>query len=433
MTVQDSDTTIDTISSHSHFENFSIKDLLNDGTDLDYRVNQFNNIKESSGDIYRKLYRRETLAGMDNRVVVSDPITGDARTMTMFGSNNYLGMANHPRVIEAMRRAALTHGVGGGGSPLLCGTSNIHDQLEKNLSSFKGMDETVLFSSGFAAQLGWTKALIEKNDIVFMDAYSHASFQEGVELTRCKRVPFKHNDMRDLRLRLTKFRKKGTTAWIFVEGVYSMHGDIADLATVVKLAKEFDCKIAVDDAHGVGVLGATGKGIVEQCHVDPQAIDIYLGTFSKAFGTVGGFVCTSKRYADYIRWLGKSHMFSASLPVPTVAAINESLEILKEEPERCEQLRQNVKYLVEGFRKTGIDTSTQSAIVPIVIPVGANARKMAVEYDNEGVFVNLVEFPAVPIDQQRFRITVIATHTQDDLDQLIKITHKIFKNNELLV
>ena len=411
---------------------FNLKDFVNVQQVLEDRIKQFNQIRDVYGNDYKKLYRRECLSPMDNRLNLAIPDAGEARNVIMFGSNNYQALAGHPRVREAMKQAVDDFGVGGGGSPLLCGTSIMHSLLERNMASFKGKDECILFSSGYSAQQGWMKALLDKNDIIFMDAYSHTSFNEGLAITGIKRVPFRHNNMEDLERKLKAFRKRRKTAWIFVEGVYSMHGDTVDLKKVVELSKKYDCKVAVDDAHGVGVLGKSGRGIEEHCGVDPADITISMGTFSKAFGAVGGYVCTSHFYSDYMRYMAKSHMFSASIPSPVAAAINEALNILREEPERAKLLHDKVTYLVSGLRMAGIDTSSQSAIVPIAIPLGASARKLAVEYDREDIFLNLVDYPAVPLEQQRFRATVIVSHTKEDLDRLIEVTQKIFKGNGLI-
>ncbi|RLU03153.1 MAG: pyridoxal phosphate-dependent aminotransferase family protein [Ketobacter sp.] len=416
----------------TNIEDFNLKDFVNVQQALEDRIKQFNLIRDVYGNDYKKLYRRESLSPMGNRLNLAIPDVGVSRNVIMFGSNNYQAMAGNHRVRQAMKQAVDDYGVGGGGSPLLCGTSTMHSLLERNMASFKGKDECILFSSGYAAQQGWMKALLDKNDIIFMDAYSHTSFNEGLAVTGVKRVPFRHNNLDDLERKLKAFRKRRRTAWIFVEGVYSMHGDTVDLRTVVELSKKYDCKIAVDDAHGVGVLGATGRGIEEHCGVDPNDITISMGTFSKAFGAVGGYVCTSSFYSDYMRYMAKSHMFSASIPSPVAAAINEALNILREEPERAGTLHDKVAYLVQGLNRAGIHTSSQSAIVPIAIPMGANARELAVEYDREDIFLNLVDYPAVPLDQQRFRATVIVSHTKEDLDRLIEVTHTIFSNNGLI-
>lgn len=430
--VMKSNTESTTQPAEKDIEDFNLKSFVNVDLSIEERVHQFNLIREVYGDDYRKLYRREAMSPMNNRLNVAIPDTGKVRSMVMFGSNNYQAMAGNVRVIEAMKASADAHGVGGGGSPLLCGTSTVHSLLERNMASFKGKDECILFSSGYTAQQGWMKALLDKNDIIFMDAYSHTSFNEGALLTGIKRIPFRHNDMEDLERKLNSFRKRRKTAWIFVEGVYSMHGDTVDLKRVVELARKFDCKIALDDAHGVGVIGKSGRGIEEHCGIDPNDITVSMGTFSKAFGAVGGYVCTSSFYADYIRYLAKSHMFSASIPSPVASSINEALNILREEPERAELLRSKVRYLVDGLTAGGIKTSTESAIVPIVIPLGANPRKLAMEYDLENIFINLVDYPAVPLDQQRFRATVVVSHTEEDLDRLISVTLKIFKQNSLI-
>jgi len=418
----------DTSAEKPNNEGFNLNEYLASAGSLEARIAQFNATKDMFGEEYRKLYRRPSVSPMQNRVMVdNDDGTGE-REYVMFASNNYLSLAGDPRVAQAMLDAVKVYGVGSSGSPLLCGTSAAHVELERNMSDYKGTEETILFSSGYAAQQGWMKALLSKDDVLFMDAYSHASCNEGAMLTGVKRVPFRHNNLEDLERKIKFYRHRRETAWIFVEGVYSMHGDSVDLKKVVELAKRYDCKIALDDAHGVGVLGKNGTGVPEACGVDPEDITINLGTFSKAFGAVGGYICTSKQYSDYIRYLGKSHMFSASIPPSVCMAINEAINIARAEPERAEKLRENVNYLVERLGSIGIETSTESAIVPMAVPMGANAREMAIEYANHGIYINMVSYPAVPLDQQRFRATVIYSHTKEDIDKLVEVTEQVFAN-----
>jgi len=412
-------------------EEINLKDFVDSSSDLDSRVQQFNEIAELYGTSYKKLYRRPAMAPMANQTVLAVD-DGSQREVVMFGSNNYQSLADHPQVIRAMQEAASKYGVGGGGSPLLCGTSVMHTQLEENLASFKGKDECIIFSSGYQAQQGWMKALLDKNDIVFLDSYSHASFNEGLLVTGVKKVPFKHNNLDDLERKIRAFRDRRKTAWIFVEGVYSMHGDAVDLKKVVELSKKYNCKIAVDDAHGLGVLGKTGRGIEEHCGVDPKDIAISIGTFSKSLGAIGGYVCTSEFYGSYIRYMAKSYMFSSSMSSPVVAAVNESINILRNEPQRGQILMDKVNYLVEGLNRIGIQTSSESAIVAIPIPETADTRALAIAYDQENIFINLVDYPAVPLSQQRFRATVIYSHTHEDLDKLINATQKIFTQHGLL-
>lgn len=411
-------------------EEIKLKEFLDVRLPLEKRIEQFNAAKEMFGAEYRKLYRREVASAIGSRLSLRIPDTGEQRQVVMFGSNNYQGMAGDSRVMEAMKKGVDDYGVGTGGSALLCGTSTMHTALEQNLASFKGTDECILFSSGYAAQQGWMRALLDTDDIVFMDAYSHASFKEGAILSGLKQVPFRHNNMQDLERKLKAFRNRRNTAWIFVEGVYSMHGDAVDLKKVVELARRFDCKVAVDDAHGIGVLGSTGRGIEEHCGVDPADITVSMGTFSKAFGAVGGYVCAPSDYSDYIRYLAKSHMFSASIPASVAAAINEALNILRAEPQRTAELRGKVDYLINGLKGIGIETSTDSAIVPISVPDGMNAREMAIAYDRLGVFINMVAYPAVPLDQQRFRATVTIDHSREDIDKLVSATGLVFADQQ---
>jgi len=411
---------------NSHLENFSLKNFINQkGMDLDERTKAFKEFTshlEGEGLI---LYRRQVKGATKRQVTIHDPLTGGEKEMLMFGSNNYLSLAAHPHVVNSVKNYIDQYGIGAGGPPLLNGTTELHVQVEKKLAQFKGLDDTILFSSGFLAQLGWMTALIDKEDMVFFDEYSHASFFEGLKLTKCKKLPFRHNDLEGLEKKLDKYKHTGKTCWICVEGVYSMDGDLAPLNEVIEIAKRHNCRVAVDDAHGTGVIGE-GKGTAHHFNIDPADIDIHFGTFSKAFGTSGGFVCAKQDLINYMRFMSRAHMFSAALPAPVVASVMAGLEVMEREKELFSNLSESVEYLLKKLDELGIAAESESAIIPILIPEGVNIRKMALEFHQQGIFVNSVEFPAVPLDKQRFRISMMATHTEEDIDQLVSVIKDLF-------
>jgi glycine C-acetyltransferase len=375
---------------------------------------------------HESFYRRPVLSASDREVVVDDAVTGRIKTMLMFGSNNYLGLANHPVVAEKVRKAMERYGVGIGGPPLLNGTTGLHRELEERLSALKHTEDTVLFSSGYAANVGLVTALTGRKDVVLYDALSHASFADGLRMSDCKSVLFPHNDGRKLDELLTKYG--GSDAgdrFVGVEGVYSMDGDLAPLDVFVPMCKRHGAVLIVDDAHGTGVLGRTGSGSAEHFGVEGQ-VDVVMGTFSKSFGVVGGFVSTSRPVADTLRFMARSHMFSASLPPVVVAAVLAGLDVMAAEPERLWKLRSNVRYANREFRKHGFTVHSPTPILALRVPEWMNIREAALLFHESGVFVNAVEYPAVPLHQQRFRVSLTADHTRNDIDRLVECAESVW-------
>jgi len=373
------------------------------------------------------VYLRPILSAADREVEVLDPFDGKPRKMLMFGSNNYLGFANHPFVRQKVRQAAERFGCGIGGPPLLNGYTALHRELEERLSDLKHSEDTLIFSTGYAANLGLLGALCTPNDRVFYDAHSHASFRDGLKLAKVPAQKFAHNNLRQLR-QLLQNEKPDKNGQIFVgvEGVYSMDGDLAPLAEIVALCRRYGALLMVDDAHGTGVLGREGSGTAEHFGLNGK-IDLTMGTFSKTFAVTGGFVSGDKALVHYLRFFARSYMFSASLPPTVIAAVLAGLELLKREPWRRQRLRENVAYLTAGLQALGFALRPQAAIIALPVPPEMNVRQAAFEFHRLGIFVNSVEFPAVPLDRQRFRISVMCTHTRDDLDRLLEAVEKVWR------
>lgn len=404
----------------AHYENFGLKDFLQiKGLPFSKRLTTFQYFIDHLRSSGHALYQREIKGPLSHEVVVADPIGKTDQKMKMFGSNNYLELTNHPDVKKFVKESLEKYGTGAGGPPLLNGTTTLHRLLEENISAFKHQKETVLFSSGFMAQLGWMTALIESDDVVFFDEYCHASFMEGLKIVKCRKVPFRHNDMNDLERKLKHFSTVGRESWIVVEGVYSMDGDLANLPEIVAHSQYFGAHLVLDDAHGTGVMGKRGRGTVEYFNIDPNLITLHYGTFSKVFGTVGGFISCSHSLAQYLRFLSKEYMFSAALPAIVVASVLAGLEVIEKYPERIAKLHENCLYLQRQLKSIGIESSSHSAILPILVPPHVDIRKLALAFHQAGVFINSIEYPAVPQNQQRFRISVMATHTKDDIDYLV--------------
>ena len=360
---------------------------------------------------------REARTAAGHRMRYYDPGTCQERDVLMFGSNNYLGLANEPYVVDKALEATRKYGVGCGGPPLLNGTTSLHRELEEKLADLKKCEAALIYASGYAANVGWVSGLLGSEDVLIYDAQSHASLYDGIKLGDFTAIAFRHNDVEHLRKRLMKARWKHSynSVVVCVEGVYSMDGDIAPLRSIRQLCAKYNALLAIDDAHGTGVLGATGAGTPEHFGLEGE-IDLVMGTFSKMSAVTGGYVCSSKEIVDYLRLFSRSYMFSASLPPPQIAAIIAGLDFMRAHPERLQMLRDNVAYLVAGLRAAGFDVTCESAIIPIFVPLPASARAVTQRLHEEGLFVNAVEYPAVPRDRQRLRLSVVATFEKADLD-----------------
>ncbi|MEV6324313.1 pyridoxal phosphate-dependent aminotransferase family protein [Nocardia sp. NPDC051787] len=404
----------------AHGENFSLEHYLDPAAHtFEQRFAEFRPYADharGSGFVLREV------AGPSGAVVpVRDPATGVTDQLIMLGSNNYLGLGNEPRIAEAAIAAIREYGVGHGGPPLLNGTTTLHRRLEERLAELKGSEAAMVFSSGYAANVGWVTGLLRKGDVLLYDEQSHASLYDGIQLGRVRSMAFAHNDLRHLRHRLMqiRWRNPGANVVVAVEGVYSMDGDIAPLPEIRALCDAFGAWLAVDDAHGTGVLGARGHGTAEHFGLGPGAVELSMGTFSKVFAGTGGFVTGSRDLVDTLRFFARSYMFSAALAPPVVAAVLAGIDFLAEHPERVRQLHGNVAYFVRGLRAMGFAVNPQTAIIPILVPQRLAVADVVTALHREGVFVNGVEFPAVPRDQQRLRISMMATLTTDHLDRAL--------------
>ena len=313
------------------------------------------------------------------------------------------------------------------GPPLLNGYSKLMAELEYRLSELKGTEDSLIFSSGYNANLGLITGICSRSDLIIADEYYHASFFDGIRLIKGKCITFKHNNTVELESLLSK-NKSNRDTFIAVEGVYSMDGDLAPLDKIVDLARKYDAHVLLDDAHGTGVLGFKGEGTLDEFGLKWNN-EIILGTFSKSFAVNGGFITGSKELINYLRFMARSYMFSASLPPVTIAAVLAGLDVMENEPWRRIQLKSNISYLARKLYKYGLETTPKAGIIALNIPENANIRKMANEFDKAGIFLNAIEFPAVPISKQRFRISVSANHTKDDLKKLVAAVEEIWTNN----
>lgn len=352
----------------------------------------------------------------------------DGEKKVMIGSNNYLGLTHHPKVLEAAAAAAQKFGSGCTGSRFLNGTLDIHIGLEEALAEFVHKEAALVFSTGFLVNLGVIGALVKRKDIAFIDALSHASIVDACLFSRGEMVRFAHNDLDDLSRRLELAASRAGKL-IVVEGVYSMEGDIANLPGIVEAAKKHDCRLMVDDAHAVGVFGPTGAGSAEHFDVEND-VDLIMGTFSKSFACIGGFIAGEAAVLDYLKHHGRSLIFSASMPPSAVATVHAALEIIKSEPERRERLWRNTRKMQEGFRSLGYDIGqSESPVVPILTEDDTTALVLWRRLLDEGIFTNPVPgaSAAVPPGGARLRTSYMATHTDDHLDFVLDKFAKLGK------
>lgn len=350
----------------------------------------------------------------------------DGARKIMVGSNNYMGLTHDPRVLEAARGALNKFGSGNTGSRFLNGNLDLHEQLEDELADFTGMEAALVFSTGYQTNLGTLGALIGRADTVYIDKLDHASLQDGVRLGLGRTRRFNHNDFATLR-RMLAAEKPSRGKLIAVDGVYSMEGDIADLPTLVELRREYGAAILVDDAHAVGVLGETGAGTAEHWGLTDE-VDLILGTFSKSFASIGGFVAGRADVIDYLQHNARALMFSASMPPASAATVLKALEIIRDEPERREQLWKNTYRMMEGFKSIGFDIGpTETPIVPILIGPMEKTFVFWRALFEAGVFSNPVVPPAVPEGSCRLRTSYMATHTDDDLDFVLEQVERVGK------
>lgn len=354
-----------------------------------------------------------------------DPVvTMNGKQVIMLGSNNYLGLTNNPEVKEAAAKALAKYGTGTAGSRFLNGTLDIHVELEERLAEFMNREAALTFSTGFQVNLGVISSLIDRKDVVILDNLDHACILDGARLSYGRVLKYKHNDMDSLEERL---RNVGPdkAPMIVVDGVFSMEGDVADLASIVELKRRFGARLMVDDAHGIGVMGEHGRGTAEHFGVEDDA-DLVMGTFSKSLASVGGFVVGDRSVIDWVKHQARSLMFSASPPPASVATVIKALEIIVREPERRERLWDHTTYMKREFANLGFDTGdSASPVLPLVVGEDLTAFKMTVRLQEEGVFANPVITPAVPPNRALIRTSFMATHTREHLDRALEAFAKV--------
>jgi glycine C-acetyltransferase len=351
-------------------------------------------------------------------------VTIDGRRLLNFCANNYLGLANHPRMREAAKKAVDSFGVGPGAVRTIAGTTSLHVKLEERLAEFKRAADCITFQSGFAANLGTIPELVGRGDVIFSDELNHASIIDGSRLSRAQIVRYNHNDANDLR-RVIGETTEYNRRLIVTDGVFSMDGDIAPLDELCAVAEEHDILLMVDDAHGEGVLGKGGRGIVDHFGLHGR-VDIEVGTMSKAFGVVGGMVAGKKVIIDWLRQRGRPFLFSSAMTAPDVAACLEAVDLLEESTELVDRLWHNAAVFKTGMRELGFDTGhSQTPIVPVMLGDALLAQEFSRRLFQEGVFAMAIGFPTVPQGKARIRVMNSAAHTPSDIEQALEVFGRV--------
>lgn len=365
-------------------------------------------------------YFRQIESDQDTEVLMN------GRKVLMFGSNSYLGLTNHPKIKEAAIAATKKYGTGCAGSRFLNGTLDLHLELERKLAEFVGKEEAIIYSTGFQVNLGVVSCLTGRQDYVIWDELDHASIIEGRRLSFSNSIKFKHNDMNSLEKVLEKC-ERDKVKLIVVDGVFSMEGDVAPLQDIVALAKKYDAAVMVDEAHSLGVFGPQGQGLCHSLGVTDD-VDLIMGTFSKSFASLGGFIACDSVTANYIRHNSRSYIFSASITPASTAAAMAALEIMKSEPERFEHLWEITRYAIDRFKEIGCEVGhTSTPIIPLFIRDNDKTFLVTKDLFDDGIFVNPVVSPAVAPSDTLIRFSLMATHTKQQIDYAIEKIEKHFK------
>ncbi len=369
-------------------------------------------------------------AGLYNTIrTLSSPqgawLVVDGKRVLNFCSNNYLGLANHPKVVEAARRAAETYGVGPGAVRSIAGTMDLHVELERRMAAFKGVEAAITFQSGFNANLATIPALVGKEDVIFSDRLNHASIIDGCRLSGAKIIAYEHNSPQSLeeqiKANLSQFRR----GLVVTDGVFSMDGDIAPLPAIYEVAKKYDLLLMVDDAHGEGVLGKGGRGIVDHFGLHGQ-VDVEVGTLSKAFGVVGGVVVGDKVIVEWLRQRGRPFLFSSAMTAPDTAACLAALDLLETSTELVDKLWDNARYFKAEMKRLGFDTgASETPITPVMLGEAPLAQQFSRELYAAGVFGMAIGYPTVPQGKARIRVMISAAHSKDDLDAGLEAFAKV--------
>jgi 8-amino-7-oxononanoate synthase len=354
----------------------------------------------------------------------------DGKRVLMFGSNSYMGLTSHPHVKDAARRALEKYGTSCSGSRFLNGTSRLHIELEEKLAEFVGKEAALVFSTGYQTNLGVVATLTGRHDYILLDEMDHASIIEGSRLSFSRVFKYEHNNMFELE-ELLRAINQHAVKLIVTDGVFSMEGDVADLPAIVELAEKYGAMVMVDDAHSLGILGEGGQGTAAHFGLTDK-VDLIMGTFSKSLASLGGFIASSSEIINYLKHHARSLIFSASIPPAAAAAALAALEIIKNEPERIEMLWENTRYMRSTLKELGFDLGkSETPIIPVFIRDNYSTFYLTNELLKEGIFVNPIVSPAVKSDSSLIRISLMATHTREQIDKAIEKIYSVASGLEI--
>ncbi len=371
-------------------------------------------------------------AGLYNRIRTISSAQGawlivDGKKALNFCSNNYLGLANHPKLVQAAKEAVDKYGIGPAAVRTIAGTMDLHNELEKRFAEFKGVEAAITFQSGFNANIATIPALVGKEDVIFSDELNHASIIDGCRLSGATIIRYNHCDVKDLERVLLENRHLYRRAMVITDGVFSMDGDIAPLNDIYEVSKKYETILMVDDAHGEGVLGRSGRGIVDHYRLHGK-VDIEVGTLSKAFGVVGGVVAGNAKIIEWLRQRGRPFLFSSAMTVPDVAACLAGLEILQNSTELVDQLWKNTRFFKEEMKNAGFDIGQSvTPITPIMLGEARLAQEFSALLFENNVFAMAIGFPTVPRGKARIRVMLSAAHQKTDLEKGLEVFIKVGK------
>ncbi|MFC1951881.1 glycine C-acetyltransferase [Chloroflexota bacterium] len=392
------------------------------GSKFDFILDELQQLKDSG--LYNQIRTIESAQG-------AWLIVEGARVLNLC-SNNYLGLANEPRLKEAAKQAIEQYGVGPGAVRTIAGTMNLHLELEKTLAGFKHVEDALFLQSGFCANLGTISVLVGEGDAIFSDEMNHASIIDGCRLTRAKRLVYPHRDAKGLKEVLEKEGKSVKKKLIITDGVFSMDGDLAPLPEIVEVAEEYDAMLMVDDAHGEGVLGDHGRGIVDYFGLQGR-VDIEMGTMSKAFGVVGGYISGRKELAEYLRQRARPFLFSSAVTPADVVACTTAVKLLESSDELVKKLWENARYFKDGMKSLGFDIGhSETPITPVMLGDAKLARTFSMRLFEEKIFAQAIGYPTVPMGKARIRAMISATHTHEDLGFALNVFERIGKELKVL-
>ncbi len=404
--------------------NYSLADFISSSNmDIMELAKQFNEYLEDIHLRKQLQSRRVSLSGSGPEMDVIDPYDGHVRHMINMASNDYLNLTKHPKSVAAGIEAVKKYGSGAGSVPLLGGTLDIHIELEKRIARFKGCEDAIIYSNGFGSNAGTLAALLKENDIAILDMLVHASINDG-----CKGIKteyFRHNNVSSLEKILKKVKDHYRTKLVVVDGVYSMDGDISPLDEIVNIAHQYGAYVMVDEAHATGVIGEHGRGTPEHFHIEGR-VDLVAGTFSKALGVVGGFVAAKKEVVRYLHYFSRPYMFSTAQTPQTAASLIAALDVIETEPELRQNLWDNIRYFRKHLLEMGFNIgNSQTAIFPIIVGDDYKVREICRELHENNVYVNPVQYPAVPRRLSRIRISLMSAHTRQHLDTVLELLESL--------